>query len=214
VSASPLLSLIRRIKSEAKAGRLPVAKIKKIVDAFDWESWHKDSREALEAPLTDVAMEQAERTARTLGLAFDRDDPFVREQMTGYVGALITDLDKTTRQEVADLIRRAVEDPDAASSPAALGDAIGSMLRDKFDGYADWRADRIARTETANLYNVGTVLASRQAGVTRVRVLDGDQDEECAAADGQVWDLDYALAHPTAHPNCTRAFVPVENEEE
>ena len=59
--------------------------------------------------------------------------------------------------------------------------------------------------------NHGTVVASRQAGVTHVEVSDGDDDEACAHANGQVWTLEEALANPVAHPNCTRSFSPVED---
>jgi hypothetical protein len=45
-------------------------------------------------------------------------------------------------------------------------------------------------------------------GVKEVEVLDGDDDEECASANGQIWTLEEASDNPLGHPNCTRAFAP------
>jgi hypothetical protein len=53
-------------------------------------------------------------------------------------------------------------------------------------------------------------LPTSQAGVTHVEVSDGDDDDDCADADGQVWTLEEALANPIAHPNCVRSFAPAD----
>jgi hypothetical protein len=42
-----------------------------------------------------------------------------------------------------------------------------------------------------------------------VDVLDGDDDEPCASANGARWTVEEAEANPLGHPNCTRAFSPV-----
>jgi hypothetical protein len=209
-----LIKGIRAMAREAKAGRRPTtAGITAVVEQFPWDDWHADMRDALEKPFSDVVYEQAERVAESLGKTFDRDDPFTKRRLTNYVGNLIKDLDATTKTEVVDLIRRGLDDQaNQELSPAQLGDAIGDLVRDKFAGYADWRADRIARTETANAYNMGTLLLGQQSNIQRVLVSDGDQDDECAAADGQVWTLEYAMSHLTAHPNCERAFSLLEND--
>jgi hypothetical protein len=55
-------------------------------------------------------------------------------------------------------------------SSLELGDLIADKVREKFDAYADWRADRIARTETANAYNYGRRVRLSEAGVTEVDV--------------------------------------------
>jgi hypothetical protein len=200
-----LLAQIKTMKWEAKAN------VSAIVDSFDWGEWHSDMRDAIEKPFSDVVLEQAERAAELVGDAFDRDDPFVRRTTTEYVGKLIKQLDKTTKSEVSDLIRRELE-AGTQGSPLELGDKIAAAVRRKFADYADWRADRIARTETANAYNMGSLLAWQAAGVTHVLVSDGDQDAECAAADGQIWTLGRAMANLTAHPNCERAFSPLDGD--
>jgi phage portal protein BeeE len=102
------------------------------------------------------------------------------------------------------------------SDGLAAGDdsqTIRDNLSTLFDGYQDWRLDRISRTETTNAYNVGSVGQYRDAGVSQVYVTDGDGDDECAAADGSTWSVDEAESDPSAHPNCTRSFDPIPPDE-
>jgi hypothetical protein len=206
-----LLKGIRQMAREAKAGgKVPAGRVRAVVESFDWDKWHEDARDALEEPFSDVVFEQAERVAESLGRTFDRDDPMMRRRMTGYVGSLIKDLDKTSKNDVIDLIQRELEDTEGMTA-LELGDKIADSVRQKFTDYADWRADRIARTETANAYNMGTLLTGEQAGIRKVLVSDGDEDEECSRANGQVWTLDYAMQNLTAHPNCERAFSLLED---
>ena len=200
------------IEMKAGAGKVPVRSIRRVVESFDWAGWSAEMADLLDGPLRDILNEQAERTAELYGETFDPADPFVKRFFSEYVGDRIKQLDATTKEEVSDLIRTVV-DENGAESATALGDLIRDRVREKFEGYADWRADRIARTETAQLYNVGTVLAARQMGFTHVEVSDGDEDEDCAAANGQIWTLAQALANPTAHPNCERSFAPIEHED-
>jgi hypothetical protein len=200
-------------ETKAAGGKLPARSLARIVDSFDWDAWSVEMADLLDGPLRDIMNTQATRTAENLGETFDPDDPFVKRTFTEYVGARIKQLDATTKEEVSELIRSVVEES-GAESTLALGDLVRDQMLEKFEEYADYRADRIARTETANLYNVGTILASRQMGFTHVEVFDGDEDEECSAANGQIWTLAQALANPTAHPNCERSFAPVDADEE
>lgn len=103
-----------------------------------------------------------------------------------------------------------VPPPDQADT-RPLMDGITGVYQ-PWAGEQDWKAERIARTETGVAYNSSTVDAYRDGGVSYVLVYDGDYDGECADADGQVWTLDYAEANPLEHPNCVRAFGPVTDE--
>ena len=78
-------------------------------------------------------------------------------------------------------------------------------IRDK-----DYEYVRIARTETARIQNQGTLNRYGKNNITHVNVIDGDEfDDRCAAANGQVWTVEFAASHELEHPNCTRAFSPV-----
>lgn len=206
-----LAALFKEIK--ASGGKAPARAVRRVVDTFDWASWSSEMADLLDGPLRDIMHDQAQRTADDHDETFDPDDPFVKRTFTDYVGSRIKQLSDTTKEEVSNLIRTVVEE-NGAESVTELGDLVRDKVRETFEGYADWRADRIARTESANLYNVGTLLAARQMGFTHVEVTDGDEDEACAAANGQVWTLAQALAEPTAHPNCERSFAPVDQNDE
>lgn len=71
----------------------------------------------------------------------------------------------------------------------------------------------IARTELSIAQAEGHVEAFREDGVEEVVIYDGDYDEECQEANGQIWTLEEYEAEPIAHPNCVRAARPLTREE-
>lgn len=101
----------------------------------------------------------------------------------------------------------------AVFSEAARDGHDNAWIADRIQAIKDMtkaRALMIARTESANGYNHGTLLRYSQSGqVSGVEVLDGTNDEICSAANGQTWTLEEAADSPIGHPNCVRAFVPV-----
>lgn len=185
-----------------------VPQLHALVESFDWEGYHDDLKGEFADVFGHIVDLQGEAGAQRAGLdSFDNEDPFVQDTLTEYVGDRIVSLDDSTKADVSASIRNVIEN-DGAGSSGELGDLIADLVREKFDGYADWRADMIARSETSIAYNFGNIFGYKQAGVETVEVLDGDSDEECAAANGQTWTLDEALANPLAHPNCERDFAP------
>jgi hypothetical protein len=121
-------------------------------------------------------------------------------------GELITQIDDTTREDIADMVAQAQED---GLSDTELADQLGESFL--FD---DARAQLIARTEGATAWNMGTVQALRDAGEDYVVVSDPCEcgQPECDV-DGQIWTLDEAEAEPIGHPNCGRDFRPLTEEE-
>ncbi len=81
-----------------------------------------------------------------------------------------------------------------------------------FDDAAGYRAEMIARSESAMIYNAASTAAYRDAGFGRVEILDGLGDAPCAEANGSVWTIDEFEADPIAHPNCIRTGVPTREE--
>lgn len=110
---------------------------------------------------------------------------------------------------IRDLARTQVET--AISEGWSVGD-----LTAKLDEVLDTpsrgvsRALMVARTETADSYNIGTAANYAAQGVEVVEVLDGGEgfNCECSAVNGQIWLVSTSMSRPTAHPNCTRAFLP------
>ena len=67
----------------------------------------------------------------------------------------------------------------------------------------------IAVTETVAAYNRGWLDSYEEAGHGGlVQVSDDDYDQPCREADGKLWSVGYARAHPVQHPNCKRRFAP------
>ena len=197
----------RREVRSLKATLPTVAEIRRMMAQFDWDGWKETIGPGLRTLRGDVVRSQGTRRARQLGITFDSSDPFVLREMTRYLGTRIVQLDQTTRDEVAALIARTLAD-NRTVTVFQLGTKIADAVREKFGDYQRFRADRIARTETANVYNQADVFSYRQAGITEVEVSDGDDDADCADANGQIWTLERAMNNPTAHPNCTRSFSP------
>lgn len=197
-------------RQEQKAAK--VGAILKVLDHFDWNTYHRNVRGELGDAFGLVVTTQGRRAAERAGGDFRPDDPFMQERLTGYVGDRIVELDETTKNEVATLIRGVLDEAEGLTT-GELGDKIAELVQEKFDGYADWRADRIARTETSIAYNYGNAFGYMQSGVTHVLISDGDDDEDCRKVDGTVQTIEWFLANPIAHPNCERDGAPVLDDE-
>lgn len=183
------------------------AQLRALVESFEWDAYAKTLGEILSPFYTETLLRAGVRAARAAGGEWRPDDPYVQTFLTQYVGERIVQIEGTTKQAVIDVVQRTL----ASQEPGTvfdLGSSIRDAVREEFAGYERWRADRIARTESAIAENHGDILGYEQAGVDEVDVLDGTNDDECAAADGAVWTTEEALADPTAHPNCQRAFSP------
>jgi hypothetical protein len=133
--------------------------------------------------------------------AFDLANPLVQE-LIGQLASQVTRIAETTRDEIRALVALQAEQGWGA-------DELARELRLLADIRSATRAATIARTETGTAYNLGAVAAYRAGGVTHVDVLDGDEHEPCASANGARWTIEEAQQNPLGHPNCTRAFSPV-----
>lgn len=161
------------------------------------------SRPPIETGMTLGATE----AARTLGVGVSYAIPASEaavQRVTTHLQNLGVGIENTTVTDVSRVLREAL---DEGVDNAAIRDRLGKL----FDDYADWRVDRISRTEVQNAYNLGSLGQYKDVGVSEVHVSDGDLDEPCADADGATWTVDRAEQEPTSHPNCTRVFSPVTN---
>lgn len=125
------------------------------------------------------------------------------------VGERITRIDAETRARVQTYVGQAVAE---GYSPQRLARLIA---KDGSGAFAPWRAKVIARTETAVVYNQGSLAGYRASGrVEKVQIFDGDDcgwtsHDDPDGADGSIRTLDDAEEHPIAHPNCVRSWAPV-----
>jgi len=182
--------------------------VRAALDSFDWDKWRKDLAgqygEWYEGTLHDAAS----KAAREYHATWHDDSPFVRRFANAYIGERIRQIEATTREKVAAIIAKRFEDAEQGLSVTELGE----VLKKTFAEFSRSRAQTIARTETAMAINHGRLMAYAVAGFEFVLVSDGDHDEKCDRAHGQIWSITYALAHPIQHPNCVRRFSPVARE--
>jgi len=179
-----------------------------LLEKFPWKEWNRRLAPGLTAVCRDILLRQGARAAALAGGQWDPADPFLDKFLTTYVGERIVQLDRTTRRELRERLRD-VFATGGGKSAAELRDQVLDEVRQRYEGYEEWRALRIARTESAIAYNHGDIFGFAQAQVERVTVIDGTGDAVCAEANGRDWTLAEALDDPVAHPNCVRSFAPV-----
>jgi hypothetical protein len=95
------------------------------------------------------------------------------------LGLRIKGINETTRDRVATAIKNGL---DAGHSAAELGDDVAETAA--FDEY---RAELIARTESARVLNDSQLETFREFDVEQVTAIDGDDDEVCADRNGQTF---------------------------
>lgn len=134
-------------------------------------------------------------------VAFDLENEFVQD-VIDRLAKQIRGVADTTKDEVRALVAK-------QASEGWSVEQLQKAIRERGEIASRMRALLISRTETGTAYNLGSVAAYRAGGVTHVDVLDGDDDEPCASANGSRWTLEQAENNPLGHPNCTRAFSPV-----
>jgi hypothetical protein len=190
----------------------PAAMLKKL-ESFPWKEWDKSLNDALFPVYSELVLTEGKAVIKTLtdasiyGFIEQHEaDPLLSKFMTGYVGERVVQLNGTTKEGVRDTIRNVF---DSGAEIGTLNNQVRDQVRGKFAGYEQWRANRIARSETAIAFNHANVLGFHKMGVKQVEVADGTGDEICAAANGKVWTTQESLANPIAHPNCTRSFIPI-----
>ena len=102
----------------------------------------------------------------------------------------------------------------------SLNQMIDGVLAEGFPGlrdiklangtpaFGEYRAEMIARTETAEAFNTANLAGYREFGVAQVQAFDGDDDPECAQRNGRTYDVDDAFSI-SDHPNGTLDWIPI-----
>jgi HK97 family phage portal protein len=124
------------------------------------------------------------------------------EEYAKQAGYYVTGITRTTRNDVAKILRTAIREKWTTDQTAqALYEA---------SAFSTERAETIARTELGSAANLSAIVSYENSGrVESVNVFDGDEDAVCAAWNGRIVPLDNARSIPRlAHPNCTRSFSP------
>ena len=142
---------------------------------------------------------------------WSEENPYVQRQRES-IASKVTRINGTTRNALGEVLTVAAE------RGYSVRQIAQGVPKENFPGVQgvfaadDARAETIARTESAFIFNAATTAAYRNAGLSQVYVLDGETDDECAAANGSTWDMAQAEMEPLAHPNCVRSFAPVTSD--
>jgi hypothetical protein len=162
--------------------------------------------------LYDDAIEEAYKSANAVGVgvSLDLHNPRLAE-FRASLAERVTGINQTTRDALQAVISEGMARGYSTKQMAEGVPADGyGGISGVFAEARGYRAQLIARTEASMTYNRASILAYRQSGrVQQVEVMDGIGDPICAAANGSIWDLDYAESMPLGHPACRRALVPI-----
>jgi hypothetical protein len=199
---------------ELKAGELSAADAllaEAIIDSLDTAAAQASLRQAYEQGFLTVATNVFDELSSIFGVTFNIDDATQQAVLTeGGLRAGLIDLDQQSRDAIFEALAE-------GRAEGMAGENLARHIRDNVEA-GPWkdpatRARVIARTEGAHAANTSTLEAARADPDTEhVMVFDnrsGFDDEECAAANGIVVTIDEAEAMGLAHPNCTRAFAPI-----
>lgn len=147
-----------------------------------------------------------------VGLSWDLSNPRIRDVMNT-LGVRVTDINETTRQDIASVITKGGE---AGRSVDQIADDLSGLFDETYAG----RALTIARTESMVSYGEASILGYKESGVVdRAQILDNPAHTDsygasdgltCAQRDGIIVPLDQAMEHIYAdHPNGSACAAPV-----
>ena len=117
-------------------------------------------------------------------------------------GAQIVGITETTRDAVRDSL---IQSADLGESPPEMAARLRTST-----AFSPQRARVVSRTELGSACNTSTYYNFAASDVvTGVTVLDGEEDDVCAEANGTELTMDDFADYPRlGHPNCVRAFSP------
>ena len=187
-----------------KASPAETAFLDRLIEIVGTSRFRDRLRRISQGPIEQSVTLGATEAARALSIETSFTIPAsgaATARVTNHLELLGKGIENTT---IADVRRVITAQLEAGASHATMRVELGKL----FDDYADWRLDRIARTETAAAYNLGSLGQYRSAGILTVRVVDGDGDENCAPWNGRIVTLEEAEGSPLGHPNCTRTWIP------
>ena len=148
-------------------------------------------------------------------LAFDLEDPAI-QKMLAEAGERVTMIDGTTRQALREALSVGSEHG-LSTYQLVNGDAASGFdgLRKLLSGMAEWRAERIARTEMMQAAGRAQIARYGAAGdlVLAVQMVDGTEHEPCASRNGRVVSLaEYERQLGLEHPMGTLTAIPIVDE--
>jgi SPP1 gp7 family putative phage head morphogenesis protein len=179
-----LLAILRK---EGKAAKMGLAFQLFLLAAVDFLTastgeWRKGFYPLFDALLT----AQGENIAARFGISFDLESPEVKSFLEGYTMRFSERMFAVDEKAINSLVQ--IAQGEGWSVPQ-LRDAIA----DEWGGFAEKRAEMIARTETIRSSNAGAKEAMREAGFKQIKWLTHIDDRTCdwcIDMDGKTIDIE------------------------
>ena len=110
------------------------------------------------------------------------------------------------------LASRVKQDVEKALVQGASPEKLARQITKEF-GSSAYEAKRVIVTETAKAVSAAQEEIYQSSGVANQVMWDATLDmatsDECAALDGQIWDVNESHPSPPNHPNCRCSLIPV-----
>lgn len=200
-----------RADSQAPETKQDGTLVEEVLAFLDLLAKDAELRRIFERQFGSIADEVAAEMSAVLGVEFVFSDPAqVNILRQGGLRAGLIDLDAQTRDALFDALAD-------ARAEGLASENLARRIRDRVSA-GPWRdaatrARVIARTEGANAANTATLQTARDMTETEHVLVTDDRigfgDPDCVAANGRVITIQEAESIGLAHPNCTRAFTPV-----
>lgn len=150
-----------------------------------------------------MATRSAKINAKKANISISLDEDVFDDWVVSQVGRLIKSTHRTIEDEVKDFLVNEIREGHDS-------DVVAKNLADHFGEMTATKADTIARSETRDAFNAGTLIAGEQAKLKYVKASDGKLfDKKCADRDGKLMTIAEAWreASPAnTHPRCQLGF--------
>ena len=144
---------------------------------------------------------------------FDLQNPRAMDFLNEHALENTNSYSDTMKEDIALEVQQGVEQGQSV-------DGIASTIGNFFDDQSDYRAERLARTETIDAYAQGNLEGYRQSGVVTGKEWLPDESACPICQENQedgVISLDDSFSSgddaPPAHPNCECALQPVTGDD-
>ncbi|HWY79521.1 MAG TPA: phage portal protein [Candidatus Sulfotelmatobacter sp.] len=144
---------------------------------------------------------------------FDLQNPRAMDYLNEHALENTNSYSDTMKEDIALEVQQGVEQGQSV-------DGIANTIGNFFDDQSDYRAERLARTETIDAYAQGNLEGYRQSGVVTGKewlpdesacpICQANQDDGVISLDDSFSSGDDA---PPAHPNCECALQPITGED-
>lgn len=121
--------------------------------------------------------------------SWNPEEKRLADWLASHTAGVVTKIEKTTRKQLAEFLLSEFE---ADRTPKQIAD----NLRRHFSEFPTWRADLIAREETARAYRAATLFAAEAAGIKQVQAIDGrigPTDRPCEVRNGNLYSVSDAF---------------------